>query len=140
MDIQQKTADLETSLLDQVRGLLTDQVWTIIALVLLGMVVGIATTQFVKVFKPPLPDADPKTRDERFALYTKTAYVAGALWTFGILLGILTGGWVARIIAGLGLAMIAGAGTPRMYDALTWAWAWLVARAKSMFGPKDPPK
>lgn len=137
------------SIVDQLRGMLTDQFWTVIALVALGMVFGIASAGAARLFKYRLDDAlSARMYHENALALKRIAFVSGALWTFAVLLFFITGDVFVKGLMSLCLAAIAGLGTPHMYDLLKWVaytlapsvGRWLLefikARISTMFGGK----
>lgn len=112
---------MQMGVADQIRGLLTDQFWTVVGFVALGMVFGIATSGGARLFKYRLDANLPSSEYNHNALMLKRiAYVAGAAWTTLFLPLVLEGVLLARLLLAPCLGLIAGLGTPHMYDLLRW--------------------
>lgn len=149
MDSQQIAVapSLDEGITSRILSLLSDNVLVIIALVLIGMVVGIATVQFINKFRSDVDLLPPDLRRARDRQSQALGHLFGFVWTLGVVYSYLSGGFAAKAFMACGLAVIAGAGTPYMYDLIWWLrekaapalGQWLLARLKSMFGPKAPP-
>lgn len=138
---QQVVMDLGGSIASQLRNLLTDQFWVVVGFVALGMVFGIATAGGARLFRYRLDDDLPSREYARRALALKRiAYAAGTAWTLLILPVVLEGAVAIRLLLAIGLAPIAGLGTPHMYDLLRWTvyklfpavGHWLLDRVRTM--------
>lgn len=138
-------------ILDQLRNLLTDQVWIVIGLVALGMVFGIATAGAARLFRWSLDKSLPNSEyNRRSDILKRIAFGFGTAWTFLILLAFIVGGVYVKVLLAVCLALVAGVGTPYMYDLLKWAiytlapavGRWILAKVKTMLSgakPPDPP-
>lgn len=130
---------LQDGLVDRALGLITDQALTIAGLAVVGVLVGIATTQAAKlamrVFKGEPVDVSEKHR--RALMYRLLGMGAGLLWTFSLEWSVLSGSGTFAVASGV--AIISGGFTPTAYDAwhnLLMPW---LKRKFSKGGGDGPP-
>lgn len=137
--------DRDLGIVEQLRGLLTDQVLVVLGMVLLGAVFGIACAGAARLWKYRLdPDLPAREHSRRILTLQRIAFAAGSLWTAAILVVLIEADLSVRLLMAVCLGPIAGLATPYVYDLLRWAvmqlapaiGKWLLERVKALLGIK----
>jgi hypothetical protein len=139
------SASLEDGLTARLLALLTDNLFTIAGIMVVGMGVGIASVSFVNKFRGDVDDAPADVRKRRNRQSQALGHLFGFLWTCGAVYGYLSGGFAAKALMAIGLGIIAGGGTPYLRDLLVWFWRtlvpavgeWIVDKFRRMFKKDD---
>lgn len=142
------SVDQDLGIVEQLRGLLTDQVLTVLAMVALGMIFGIACAGGARLFQYRLdPELPAREYKRRVTALSRIAFLAGMVWTSAILFLLIEASTAVRLLMAAGLGPIAGLGTPFMYDLLKWIvyvmlpqlGRWALDRIKAKFKANGGP-
>jgi hypothetical protein len=138
---------VQDNLMGRVLNLLSDNVLTIIGILLVCMIAAIALVSCINSVRGDDSDFPPEIQKKRAAQSKAFGHLIGFVFGAGGVYGYLTGGFAAKAFLALMLASIAGGGTPYMYDFMWWiretaapsVGRWFLAKLKSMFTSNDPP-
>lgn len=140
--------DNDLGIVEQLRGLLTDQFWIVLGMVFLGAVFGIACAGAARLWRYWLdPDLPAREYESHVLSLKRWAFAAGALWTSAILIFLIDASLVVRLLLAVALGPITGLFTPVCYDLLRWVaytaapavGKWLLDRIKTLLGVGQSP-
>ena len=131
--MEQEQMTVPAGYIDRVTDQISDNAILVGLLLLAGMVVGVATTQLVKlgmrVFKGE--PATPAIKIQRALLYRFCGTAAGFCWTFFLIWEVVGGRGILAVASGG--ALVAGGFTPTLYDLWCnrlkpWIGAWFTKK------------
>lgn len=124
----QATADV---VLQNAYSLLTEEVWALAALLLIGMLVGMATVGAVRTFLPGPRDSLP-AYEQRALLLKRLGAGSAGLWTAGIQFAYLTTSvgldQTYAVLTALGAGVLAAGGNHQAFKPVKAIWGWALAR------------
>ena len=158
--VQQQAQATQDALLDRALGLLGDETLTVLALLLVGLMVGIAATGVVRLFLPNVDGDGPKAWATRSLLLTRVGAASSGLWTAAIVgwyLATVDGlGWFMVAVVALGAGLVAAGGSKPAYKPVCALYRYGLGKLRRKIEadggdasdmtetkfnpPKDPPK
>jgi uncharacterized membrane protein YccF (DUF307 family) len=110
-------SDVQSGLVDRALSLVSDQALTIAAVAVVGIIIGVATTQIGKLATRAIYGVSKtdEQKQQRAVMYRLLGLCAGMLWTFFLEWSVLVG--AGKFAVASGVAIIAGGFTPAAYDA-----------------------
>lgn len=138
---------VQDGLSQRILHLLSDNVFTIVGILLVCMVAAIALVSAINSFRGADIDDSPPDVIKKFNRQSKAlGHLLGFIFGAGGVYGYLTGGFAAKAFLAVMLASIASGGTPYMYDFLWWirekaapaAGHWILEKLRTLFVKKPP--
>lgn len=131
-DVQQHITD--TGILDRAVGLVSDEALVVLALTVLGMLIGMSFTGLCRLFLPNVDGDGPRAWADRGLLLHRLGAASSGLWTALIVGGYLVGelelGWFKGIVVAVGTGLLAGACNRPGFKVVRSSWRWALGKLR----------
>lgn len=128
----EQTRAVKDAALSNALALLTEEVYSILALTLVGMAVGMATVGLIRIFMAPVDQAPRDMWVARSALLKRLGAAAAGSWTLGIvyvyLRNVLEVLVSLSLLVAVGAALIAAAGNHHAFAPVKMIWVWALRK------------
>lgn len=115
-------------------ALLTQEVWAILALLAVGMAIGMATVAIVRMYLPNVDGDGPKAWEARHLLLTRIGAAASGLWTGCIewvyLSDLLGTVWALAALTAVGAGILAAACNKPAFKPVKAIWKWALGKLR----------